>query len=190
MRGWGPTIVVTSGTEALARDEMEAMLAHELIHLHAPDARWAAAAMWGLARLRAAGYAVLAIGGVLTIGAVAGFTEAGLFLPTPFLGGLALLALGWVAERLVDPVGRRLRHDADRLADVGTVHLARHPDALARLCDHLAADTEKVAISANHLDHLWFEDVTDPPEAARDELVRRAADAREQAGATRPPIAD
>lgn len=190
LRRWGPTIVLTSGTEALARDELEAMLAHELVHLHAPDARWAAAAMWGLARLRAAGYAVMAIGGFLAVAAIGAFTELSLFLPTPFLGGVALLVLGWVAERLVDPVGRRLRHDADRLADVGTVHLARHPDALARLCDHLAADERRVGVSANHLDHLWFEEVTESTGAARDELIRRAADARAQASTAQPDATD
>jgi len=185
-RAWGPTIVLTTGTDALARDELEAMLAHEIIHLHAPDARWAAAAQWGLARLRAAGYVVLGIGGFLVVASVAALFEAGLFLPTPFLGGVALAALGGVAETLVGPAAHRLRADADRLADVGTVQLARHPDALARLCDRLATDSRRVGVTANHLDHLWFEEVTESPDEAREELRRRAADARAQAGS--PPL--
>ncbi len=189
-RTWGPTIVLTAGTDALARDELEAMLAHEIIHLHAPDARWAAAAQWGLARLRAAGYIVLGIGGFLVVASVAALFEAGLFLPTPFLGGVALAALGGVAETLVGPAAQRLRADADRLADVGTVHLARHPDALARLCERLAADPQTIGVSANHLDHLWFEEVTESPDLAKAELIRRAADARAQAGAARPETTD
>src|SRR5690606_223395 len=124
---------VTTGAATLARDELEAMLAHELIHQHAPDARWAAAAQWGLARVRSAGFAMVGLGGFLVVVALAALSEAGAFLPTLFAGGVALSALGWTAERLVGPAGRRLRADADQLADVGAVDLARHPEAFALL---------------------------------------------------------
>lgn len=181
-RRWGPTLVVTTGANGLARDELEAILAHELVHRHAPDARWAAAAQWGLARVRSAGFALLGLGSFLAVGAFYALTEAEVFLPTPFLGGVALAGLGWLVEALVGPAGRRLRADADRLADVGTVHLARHPEALARVCARLAADTRTVAVSAHHLDHLWFKDVGGGSEAARDEMARRAGDAEHAAG--------
>jgi Zn-dependent protease with chaperone function len=185
-RRWGPTLVVTSGTDALARDELEALIAHELVHRHAPDARWAAAAQWGVARMRSAGYVMLTIGSFLLLTAIWVLSQGGSFLPSFFAGGTALLVLGWVVETLVKPVGRRLRSDADQLADVGTVHLARHPEAFGRLCEKLAADARTVDVSAHHLDHLWFKDAADTTAAAAAELRRRAADAYHAANRVQP----
>ena len=185
-RKWGPTLVVTTGTDRLARDELEAMIAHELVHCHAPDARWAAAAQWGVARARAAGHALGAIGGALLLLAFAGLYYADLFLPTPFAGGLGLVALAIALELVVGPVARKLRGDADQLADVGAVRLARHPEAFGRLCDKVAADDGTVAVKAHHLDHLWFKEVADEPDVAGRELRARADAAYAAAGVARP----
>lgn len=181
-RRLGPTLVVTSGAERLARDELEAMVAHELVHRHAPDARWAAAAQWGVARVRSAGQLVLGLGGLMVAVAIWAAVEADTFLPTWFAGGVAFGILGGIVELLVKPTGRRLRADADRLADVGTVHLARHPEAFARLCEKVAADARHVRVTSHELDHLWFKDPAENLERAAAELRRRAVDAYTAAG--------
>ena len=186
VRGRGLTIVATSGTALLVRDELEAMVAHELIHRYAPDARWVVAAQFAVARARQAGLVVLSVGGLLAVGSVWALLEASVFLPTPFVGGLALLAIGGITEWVIKPVGRQLRSDADQLADVGTVHLTRHPEALARVCDRLCDDAQQVAVSCDVLDLLWFELRGDTPQQGVAELRRRADAAYAAAGLPRP----
>lgn len=186
IRGRGPTIVATTGTERLARDELEAMLAHELIHRYAPDARWVVAAQFAVARARQAGLVVLSVGGLLAFGAFAALYEGGIFLPTPLFGGLALTMIGGFAEWIIKPAGQRLRADADQLADVGTVLLTRHPEALARVCDRLSVDDKQVEVSDDVLDLLWFEFRGEEPEEGVAELRRRADAAYAAAGLVRP----
>lgn len=186
IRGQGTLIVATTGTALLGRDELEAMVAHELIHRHAPDARWVVAAQFAVARARQAGLIVMTGGGLLAIGAFAILYEASVFLPTPLFGGLFLAAIGGLFEWIIKPVGLRLRADADQLADVGTVHLTRHPEALARACDRLSADRSHLEVSCQVLDLLWFELRGETAEDGIDELTRRAEAAYHAAGQTRP----
>lgn len=66
--GWGEeTLVVTSGLLQLGRDEVEAVAAHELAHLHARDTRWVTAAAASLGRARGIAHILAGFGGLLVV---------------------------------------------------------------------------------------------------------------------------
>lgn len=161
-RGWRRrTLVATSGALALPRDELEALCAHELAHLHAPDARWVTAAAASLGRARRAARVLELVAGALL--AVFGLALEGgnTFLISPLLGGLTIGALGLLVDSRVGAAQRRLRVEEDEIADVAAILLARHPAALAAVCDRLAADGLRVGRSSWRADLLWFKAV--PP---------------------------
>ena len=58
-------VCTTSGVGSLSRDELEAMLAHEMGHLWARDAHWVASGMVAIARARRAGMILLSTGAVM-----------------------------------------------------------------------------------------------------------------------------
>ena len=159
-RGWRRrTLVATSGALGLPRDELEALCAHELAHLHARDARWVTAASASLGRTRRAAKVLELVAGALL--AVFGIALEGgnSFLISPLLGGLALGALGLVVDRRVGAAQRHLRVEEDEIADVAAILLARHPAALAAVCDRLAADDRQVGRSSWRAELLWFKAV-------------------------------
>ncbi len=193
-----PVLLVTSGAVAdLPRDELEAMCAHELAHLHAADARLVAAAFMTLVRARNLSAAV---GGL-------GLAVAGLGLEEAVFGaiafGVVLAAVSFTARALLNRPLLRLRRDTDDVADCVAVHLSRHPAALAALLARLSHDHRRVVTTSDRCEHLWFEVVTEgqalPPgvdpqplllaevnRGAHAELARRWANAQATAsGITR-----
>lgn len=156
-RGWrGRTLVATTGALALPRDELEALCAHELAHLHAGDARWVTAAAASLGRARRAAKVLELIAGALLVVWGIALEGGNTFLLSPLLGGLAIGALGLLVDSRVGAAQRRLRVEEDEIADVAAILLARHPAALAAVCDRLAADDRLVARSSWRAELRWF----------------------------------
>lgn len=180
VRRWNDrTIVVTSGLLELPRDEIEAVLAHELAHLYAFDSRWTTAAESSLARSHQIAGVVALIGALL----VAGGYYLDLIWSMMIAGGV-MLGVGIAGGRVVGSLLPRIRAESDELADVAAIRLARHPAALGEVCARLAADTTTVRATPNAARLLWFElrpDDEISPQRAADELRRRAAAAYSEA---------
>ena len=177
-------ICVTTGLAALPRDEIEAVCAHELLHVSAPDARVVGAAF--LTTIRARNTALTAIvAGLLMACGAAGALKYDLVLPTLFLVGAGLTAVAAVAYGALSKPLESLRRQSDEVADVGAVLLARNPMALAHVLDRLVTDERRVATTNDRCGHQWFEaceEVLTPAEteegrAKRAEAIAAANDA-------------
>jgi Zn-dependent protease with chaperone function len=149
------TLVVTSGLLQLGRDEVEAVAAHELAHLHARDARWVTAAAASLGRARGVAHLLAGFAGLLLLAFFAGL-EADAFLVTPLLGGLTIGGLALGVDLRVAAAQRRVRDESDEIADVAAVLLARNPAALASACGQLSYLPRRVLRTSWRADHLWF----------------------------------
>jgi Zn-dependent protease with chaperone function len=149
------TLVVTSGLLQLGRDEVEAVAAHELAHLHARDARWVTAAAASLGRARGVAHLLAGFAGLLLLAFFFGL-EADAFLVTPLLGGLAIGGLALGVDLRVAAAQRRVRDESDEIADVAAVLLARNPAALASVCGQLSHLPRRVLRTSWRADHLWF----------------------------------
>ena len=186
-------VCTTTGVEMLSRDELEAMLAHELGHVWALDAHWVGSGMVALARGRRAGLVLATVGSVMFFMLVmSAWNGAGIFWSS-ILFSFALFVLGLVCTPLLRRLELGMRHHADEIADVAAIKLARNPGSLASLCARLAEDERTVAAAAWRSELMWFEMVEAEdligevdPEAkvrTRRELVTRAlaayAEARE-----------
>ena len=188
------TLVVTSGLlDTLSRDELEAVCAHELSHLHAADARWVDAATYSMSRIKVVSAALMTAGGLL---AYLGF-HFELIVTTVI--GVLLAAVGGVCLWLVSKVVPRLRAEADALADVAAITLSRNPESLGKACAKLAADTRRVQLNPRLVEQAWFKAPGEDPRKhlaphqrrqmirdyqteAADELGRRAEQAYLEAG--------
>lgn len=184
-------IVHTAGVAALPRSEIEAMLAHEMGHLHAADARWVTAASVSLGSAkRYVGWLLLLAGGALVV--FFGGLQADLFLVSWLIGAILLGAVAAMTSRLLGAAKHQVRSDADDVADVVAVRLAKHPEALGELLRRLEHDRSTVARSTWRTAMLWFEempeDADDVDDRARiDELRRRRAAAYATANLLPPP---
>ena len=184
-------VCTTSGVASLSRDELEAMLAHELGHLWALDAHWVASGMVALARGRRAGLILLTCGSVMVVLLLAGWQSVGI-LWSSILFAIALMVLGAICSSVLRRLEMNMRHNADVIADVAAVTLARHPGSLAALCARLAEHDGDVSSAGWRSELMWFEMVEaadlagDKDPAAkmrtRRELVDRALAAYAQAG--------
>lgn len=189
-------ICVTSGVASLPRDELEAMLAHEMGHLWALDAHWVGSGMVALARGRRAGLVLMTAGAVLLFLLVAGAVNGGRVLWSTGLFAIALTVLGASCTPILRRLELSMRRHADEIADVAAVRLARNPGALADLCARLAEDDTPVRTAGWRSELMWFEMVeaadlageVDPtaPVRTRRELVERAIAAYATAGAAVP----
>lgn len=152
----GPRLLVTSGAIAeLGRDELEAMCAHELGHLHTADARLIGAAFVTLLRVHTLSKLALGGGGLLVAGGIQ--TGVGRLLAL----GVGIAAVSALAVALLSRPLWRLRRDTDDVADCVAVRLSRHPQALVELLDRLVADQRQVACLDDANTYLWFETVAD-----------------------------
>lgn len=131
-------IAVTTGlVDKLDRDELQAVVAHELAHVRNYDIR----------------YTTLV---AVTVGAIALIADFG--LRHVWWGGgprrssrnrdagLPLVAIALVVA-IVAPISARLLQAAvsrrrETLADLGAAHMTRYPDALARALEKIAGDDE------------------------------------------------
>jgi len=185
-------VCTTTGVGSLSRDELEAMLAHEMGHLWASDAHWVASGMVAIARARRAGMILLTTGAVMLVMLLgAAWNGAGILWST-ILFALALMVLGSISTPLLRSLEMGMRRNADEIADVAAVKLSRNPGSLAALCAVLAQDERHVLCASWRSELLWFEMVeaadlagdTDPeaPLRTRRELVDRARAAYAEAG--------
>jgi Zn-dependent protease with chaperone function len=149
------TLVVTSGLLRLGRDEVEAVVAHELAHLHARDARWVTAAAASLGRARGVAHVLTGVAGLLLFVFYLGL-EADTFLVTPLLGGLVIGGVALTVDLRVGAAQDRVRAESDEIADVAAVLLARNPAALASVCQQLSSAPGRVRCTSWRADHLWF----------------------------------
>ena len=188
-------VCTTTGVASLPRDELEAMLAHELGHVWALDARWVASGMVALARGRRAGMILLTSGAVMLVLLLAGWQSVGILWSTT-LFAVALMVLGAMSTSLLRRLEMNMRRNADVIADVAAVKLARNPGSFAALCSRLAENDGEVASAGWRSELMWFEMVEAAdlagdrdPEAkvrTRRELVERALAAYAQAGEDMP----
>lgn len=155
-------LVVTTAVLELPRHEQEAMVAHELAHLWAPDAHWVTSGLVALGTARRVGTEVCAGGAVLIM--ICGYAawEGWLFLWGTFVAGIGLFVTGGVAAFAFGGLERRVRRDADELADVAAVRLAKDPLSLGKLCQRLAEHDGQVGPAPTSAEHLWFELVHQP----------------------------
>ncbi len=179
-------LAITSGLTTFARDELEAVCAHEMAHLHAADAQWVTAAGSSVQRARRYAKTVLA-GGVLII--VVQFKIG--FLPSAAAFAAGLVVLGGAAAYFLGHMSRRIRSDADDVADVAAVHLSKNPIGLGRALDRIGADPRRVTHNTWRSELLWFETTEEEATvggAARGgrEIDRRAQAAYATANEARP----
>lgn len=188
-------VCTTTGVEVLSRDQLEAMLAHEIGHLWAVDAHWVGSGMVALARGRRAGLVLTTTGSVVFFLLVmAAWKGPGIFW-SGIVFSFLLLALGLVCTPLLRRLEMSMRRHADEIADVAAIKLARNPGSLASLCARLADEERSVMNAAWRSELMWFEMVEaedmageSDPEAAvrtRRELVTRALGAY---AAAREPV--
>jgi Zn-dependent protease with chaperone function len=146
-------LVVTVGLTQFPRDELEAVCAHEMAHLHAVDAQWVTAA--GSSVQRARRYATV----VGTLGAlmIGGLLYASATWVSGYAIGIALAIVGFVTAALLGRTTRRIRSEADDVADVAAVHLAKNPYALGQALDRVGADARRVTHNSWRSELLWFE---------------------------------
>jgi Zn-dependent protease with chaperone function len=188
-------VCTTTGVASLPRDELEAMLAHELGHVWALDAHWVASGMVALARGRRAGLILLTSGAVMLVLVLAGWRSVGILWSTS-LFAVALMVLGAICTSLLRRLEMNMRRNADVIADVAALKLARNPGSLAALFARLAEDDGEVSSAGWRSELMWFEMVEaadlagdKDPEAkirSRRELVDRALAAYAQAGKAVP----
>jgi Zn-dependent protease with chaperone function len=168
-RGDDRIVAVTTGLAELPRDEIEAVCAHELLHVSAPDARVVGAAFMTTIRARNLAYATTGLG-VSICAAALGALKADLFLPSLFLVGVGIAAVSGIAATTLTVPFEALRRQSDEVADVGAVLLAKNPRALAMALDRLASDSRRVKATTDRCAHQWFE-ACEPIVAASFEVV-------------------
>lgn len=187
VRQWSRrTLVATTGLMRLPRDEVEAVLAHEMAHLHAHDARWITAAESSVASAHRITGLIAGLGGL-----VAGL---GLYLDlivSLIALGLLLAIVGGLGRVLVGRAMASIRRESDELADVAAILLARNPESLGNVCARLVHDRSEVAVRPERARLLWFKLVSDDSVSAAGaarELETRADAAYREARLARPPL--
>ena len=147
-------VAVTRGTlEALNRDELQGVVAHEFSHILNGDMRL---------NIRMIG--VLA--GIVFIGSIGEFimrSQRGggdnKSAAPVFLGGLALLLIGYIGlffARLIKAAASRQR---EFLADASSVQFTRNPDGIAGALDQIGISSAGALIANRHAEdvsHMFF----------------------------------
>ena len=178
----GRSIVLTSACNDLPRDEIEALCAHEFGHLWADDAHWVTSGMVALARARRFGAAISTVGAVLLALVFLLGYHTEIYLWSAGVTAVALVVLGWVSTHSLRRLECRVRADADDIADVAAIELARNPQSLGAVCARLAANPGVVSPVGWRSELLWFEATT-----GADELVTRSVTAYATARVPLPP---
>ena len=147
-------VTVTRGTlETLNRDELQGVVAHEFSHILNGDMRLNIRMMGVLA-------------GIVFIGSIGNFimrSQRGSgdnkgAMPI-FLGGLALLVIGWIGlffARLIKAATSRQR---EFLADASSVQFTRNPDGIAGALEQIRVSSGGALIGERHaedLSHMFF----------------------------------
>lgn len=202
-------LVVTSGVIRLPRDQVEAICAHEIGHLWAADSHWVTAGMVVLARARRFAGVIGWLGALVlvVVSMIAYYLEV--LLWSTGLIALAMLGLAAASHFSLRRLELRVRREADAIADVVAVRLARNPASLAAACRALGDNPHRVSRVGWRSELMWFEAVEDPgaaqsvlggqdpadealterlAAAARRELADRARHAYAAAGLPEPDL--
>jgi Zn-dependent protease with chaperone function len=173
-------LAITSGLTTFPRDELEAVCAHEMAHLHASDAQWVTAA--GASVQRARRYAtVVGSAGVGIVVIVFYIADKGGFLPSAAAFGVAMAVLGGIAAFLLTRMSHRIRSEADDVADVVAVHLCKNPLGLGKALDRIGADAQRVQRNNWRSELLWFETTEEEASVTAFTRGNREIDRRAQA---------
>lgn len=152
-------LIVTEGCNKLPRDEIEAICAHEVGHLWADDAHWVTSGMVVLARARklSGWITIVGLGVVMMVAGLAWESEFELVLWSTGLMGLAAAILGVVSHYPLRRFEVSVRRNADRIADVVAVTVAKNPESLGKVCARLGQDAGRVRHVGWRSELLWFE---------------------------------
>lgn len=189
-------IVHTSGAATLPRAEIEALLAHEMGHLHAVDARWVTAAGASLGHARRYTQLLMLLAGLVFGVFILGWQVGDVFLVSWLIAAILLALVSTLGGAALEAAKHRVRRNADDVADVVAVRLARHPEALGQLLTRLEHEPSILARSTWRTAMLWFEEMPEVPELAEAdtrgpvriaELRRRAQAAYATANVLPPP---
>lgn len=186
-------IVHTTGVVRLERAELEAMLAHEMGHLHAADARWVTAASVSLGHAKQYAKILTVLAGLVFGVFVLGWQVGDFFLVSWLIAAILLAVVGVIANTALSAAKHRVRKDADDVADVVAVRLARHPEALGQLLTRLEHEPTVVEHTSWRTAMLWFEEMPESIEGDSggndrlEELRRRSAAAYATANVLPPP---
>lgn len=179
-------IVATTGATMLPRAELEALLAHEMGHLHAVDARWVTAASVSLGHANSYANMLVVLGGLVGLVFIAGLAYADAILVSWLLVAIALVVVGTSSSVLISSAKHRVRRNADDVADVVAVKLAKHPEALGELLYRLEHESSVIRHSNWRTAMLWFEEmapVTEGTAAEPPDDPRRVAELRRRCDA-------
>jgi Zn-dependent protease with chaperone function len=153
--GWdvsGAAVAVTRGTlEALTRDELQGVIAHEFSHI-----------LNGDMRLNVRMLGVLA--GIVFIGAIGEFLMRGSRGSRKggqqlFLAGLAVFVVGYVGLFFARLIKAALAREREFLADASSVQFTRNPDGIAGALDQIRLSSAGARIEgryAEDLSHMFF----------------------------------
>jgi Zn-dependent protease with chaperone function len=153
--GWdvsGAVVAVTRGTlEALTRDELQGVIAHEFSHI-----------LNGDMRLNVRMLGVLA--GIVFIGAIGEFLMRGSRGSRKggqqlFLAGLAVFVVGYVGLFFARLIKAALAREREFLADASSVQFTRNPDGIAGALDQIRLSSAGARIEgryAEDLSHMFF----------------------------------
>lgn len=186
-------IVHTAGVAGLPRAEIEALLAHEMGHLHAADARWVTAASVSLGHAKQYTRLLLVLAGLVFGVFVVAWQYGDAFLVSWLIAAIILAVIATTTSVSLGAAKHRVRRNADDVADVVAVRLARHPEALGQLLQRLEHEPSVVAHSNWRTAMLWFEEMPESVDgdtrgtARINELRRRATAAYATADVLPPP---
>jgi Zn-dependent protease with chaperone function len=185
-------IVHTAGLARLPRAEIEAMLAHEMGHLHAADARWVTAASVSLGHAKQYAKVLVGLAGLVFGVFALGLQWGDAFLLSWLIAAILLAIVGTTASLALSAAKHRVRNDADDVADVVAVRLAGHPEALGQLLQRLEHEPSVVQHTTWRTAMLWFEEMPEPGDEGGavdriQELRRRASAAYATANVLPPP---
>jgi Zn-dependent protease with chaperone function len=152
--GWdssGAVVAVTRGTlEALTRDELQGVVAHEFSHI-----------LNGEMRLNLRMIGVLA--GIVFIGSIGEFlmrsTRGSRDGKGFFLGGVALFVIGYVGLFFARLIKSAVSRQREFLADASSVQFTRNPDGIAGALDQMRASSAGTLIAnryAEEMSHMFF----------------------------------
>jgi Zn-dependent protease with chaperone function len=147
-------VAVTRGTlEALNRDELQGVVAHEFSHI-----------LHGDMRLNIRMIGILA--GIVFIGSIGEFimrsqrggSDSKGAAPI-FLGGLALLLIGYIGLFFARLIKAAVSRQREFLADASSVQYTRNPDGIAGALDQIHLSSSGALIANRHaedLSHMFF----------------------------------
>ncbi len=147
-------VAVTRGTlEALNRDELQGVVAHEFSHI-----------LHGDMRLNIRMIGILA--GIVFIGSIGEFLlrsqrgggDSKSAAPL-IIGGLALLLIGYIGLFFARLIKAAVSREREFLADASSVQFTRNPDGIAGALDQIGASSAGALIANRHaedLSHMFF----------------------------------